>query len=103
MDEARLRIASNNTIQTIFSTQDIVECSNYSQGCEIGFPYLVSGKYGEDYGVIEENCNPYTGKDGKCGILNTLFRIQNNKFNKCYFKYWLHSRILKQINNYSYY
>jgi cathepsin C len=74
MDEARLRIASNNTIQTIFSTQDIVECSNYSQGCEGGFPYLVSGKYGEDYGVAEESCNPYTGKDGKCSTLASCKR-----------------------------
>jgi cathepsin C len=66
MNEARLRIATNNTVQTIFSTQDIVECSEYSQGCDGGFPYLIGGKYAEDFGLADEECNPYTGKDGSC-------------------------------------
>ena len=34
-------------------------------GCEGGFAYLIAGKYAEDFGVVEESCNPYTGKDGK--------------------------------------
>ena len=32
MNEARLRIASNNSIQLTFAPQDIVDCSKYSQG-----------------------------------------------------------------------
>jgi len=32
MNEARLRIASDNSIQLIFAPQDIVDCSRYSQG-----------------------------------------------------------------------
>ena len=80
MDEARIRIASNNTIQTVFSTQDIVVCSNYSQGCEGGFPYLVSGKYGEDYGLVEESCNPYTGQDGVCNTKSTCKRQYLTKY-----------------------
>jgi len=32
MNEARLRIASNNSIQLTFAPQDIVDCSEYSQG-----------------------------------------------------------------------
>ena len=35
-------------------------------GCDGGFPYLVAGKYAEDYGLVLEKCNPYKGKDGKC-------------------------------------
>lgn len=66
MHEARIRIKSNNTLQTVFSTQDIVECSRYSQGCDGGFPYLVAGKYAEDYGIVEDSCNPYKGLDGAC-------------------------------------
>lgn len=54
--EARLRIKTKNQNLTVFSTQDIVECSNYSQGCEGGFPYLVAGKYAEDYGIVDESC-----------------------------------------------
>lgn len=67
MNEARLRIVSNNTIQMSFSPQDIVDCSFYSQGCAGGFPYLIGGKYSEDFGLVEESCNPYTGRQtGKC-------------------------------------
>jgi len=66
MAEARVRIQTNNTQQPIFATQDIVECSEYSQGCSGGFPYLIGGKYAEDFGLVQEACNPYTGKDGTC-------------------------------------
>lgn len=65
MFEARLRVLTNNSDTRILSTQDIVSCSEYSQGCEGGFPYLVS-KYAEDFGVIEEKCYPYEGKDSQC-------------------------------------
>jgi len=47
MNEARLRVKTLNANQTIFSTQDIVECAQYAQGCDGGFPYLISGKYAE--------------------------------------------------------
>ena len=63
MLEARVRLMSNNSMQPVFSTQDIVSCSEYSQKCEGGFPYLIAGKYGEDFGVVEESCLPYTGHD----------------------------------------
>ena len=52
MNEARLRVQTNNTVTTIFSTQDIVECCRYSQGMcwlsktkEYNTPYIIhSGK-----------------------------------------------------------
>jgi len=50
----------------VFSTQNIVSCSVYSQGCEGGFPYLIAGMYGQDFGVIEEETYPYVGNDTKC-------------------------------------
>lgn len=64
--EARIRLLTNNTQRPVFSPQDVVECSDYSQGCEGGFPYLVAGKYAQDFGVVPEECNPYKGKDGSC-------------------------------------
>jgi cathepsin C len=66
MMEARIRIASNMQKQPVISTQDVVSCSQYSQGCEGGFPYLVAGKYGRDYGLLEEACYPYVGSDSAC-------------------------------------
>ncbi|XP_041360896.1 dipeptidyl peptidase 1-like [Gigantopelta aegis] len=66
MYEARQRIVTNNTVQLVFSTQDVVSCSQYSQGCEGGFPYLVAGKYGQDFGLIEDSCFPYSARDEPC-------------------------------------
>ena len=66
MMESRLRILTNNTLQVVLSPQDVVGCSKYSQGCEGGFPYLIAGKYAEDFGAVEESCFPYTGKDSNC-------------------------------------
>ena len=36
MFEARVRILSNNTKTPVLSTQDVVSCSEYAQGCEGG-------------------------------------------------------------------
>lgn len=66
MIESRLRVATKNDLQINLAPQDIVSCSSYSQGCEGGFPYLVAGKYAQDYGVVAEDCNPYTGQDSTC-------------------------------------
>ena len=43
MMESRLRILTNNTLQVVLSPQDVVSCSEYAQGCEGGFPYLIAG------------------------------------------------------------
>jgi len=67
MIEARMRLVSNNTIQPSYSPQDIVDCSEYSQGCDGGFPYLIGGKYTEDFGLVDETCYPYKGLTQKCG------------------------------------
>lgn len=72
--EARVRVQTNNKKKPVFSTQDIVECSSYSQGCEGGFPYLIAGKYAEDYGLVEESCNTYKGVDGQCHTDKTCSR-----------------------------
>jgi len=72
MLEARVKIATKNTKDFVFSTQDVVSCSLLSQGCEGGFPYLVAGRYAKDYGVVEETCNPYIGKDGACSTKTCL-------------------------------
>ena len=70
MMESRLRIITNNTLKVVLSTQDIVSCSEYSQGCDGGFPYLIAGKYAQEFGVVEEECFPYKGEDTAC-ILET--------------------------------
>jgi len=65
MLEARVRVLTNNTLQPILSPQHVVSCSEYSQGCDGGFNYLVS-KFGEDFGIFEEVCYPYEGTGSAC-------------------------------------
>jgi len=72
MLEARVKIATKNTNNFVFSPQDVVSCSPLAQGCEGGFPYLIAGRYAKDYGVVEEECNPYQGKDGECSTKTCL-------------------------------
>ncbi|KAF0293795.1 Dipeptidyl peptidase 1 [Amphibalanus amphitrite] len=79
--EARVRILTNNTRRSVFSPQDIVSCSEFSQGCSGGFPYLIAGKYGMDYGVVVEACNPYMGKDTEnCTTDETCRRVYTYQY-----------------------
>jgi len=63
--EARIRIASNNRLKPLLSPSSVLACSRYNQGCFGGYPYLV-GKFGKEFGFVEENCQPYTETDDKC-------------------------------------
>nr|CAD7256486.1 unnamed protein product [Timema shepardi] len=68
MLESRLRVRTNNQLQVTLSPQDIVSCSHLAQGCAGGFPYLIAGKYGKEFGVVEETCIPYSGRDDNCPL-----------------------------------
>ncbi|XP_066475809.1 dipeptidyl peptidase 1 [Tiliqua scincoides] len=73
MLEARIRIHSNNTQTPVLSPQQVVSCSEYSQGCDGGFPYLIGGKYTQDFGVVEEECFPYVGTDSPCTLKQNCY------------------------------
>ncbi|XP_063060825.1 dipeptidyl peptidase 1 [Engraulis encrasicolus] len=74
MLESRVRIQTNNTHTPIFSPQQVVSCSQYSQGCDGGFPYLI-GKFVQDFGIVEENCFPYKGVDSECSVPASCGRV----------------------------
>uniref|UniRef100_A0A8C6TXV0 Dipeptidyl peptidase 1 n=1 Tax=Neogobius melanostomus TaxID=47308 RepID=A0A8C6TXV0_9GOBI len=80
MLEARIRILTNNTQTPILSPQQIVSCSEYAQGCDGGFPYLI-GKYVQDFGVVEESCFPYVAKDTPCGDTQKCRRTYAAQYN----------------------
>ena len=50
MNEARIRVMTNGTQTPVFSTQDIVECSEYSQGLYLyrSFQKPISGSLSLD-------------------------------------------------------
>ncbi|XP_012869540.1 PREDICTED: dipeptidyl peptidase 1 isoform X1 [Dipodomys ordii] len=80
MLEARIRILTNNSQTPVLSPQEVVSCSQYAQGCEGGFPYLIAGKYAQDFGVVEEACFPYTGTDSPCKLKEDCFRYFSSEY-----------------------
>lgn len=65
MLDSRFKIHSNAAMEKWFSPQDVISCSKYSQGIKGGLNYLAS-KYAEDFGLVEENCFPYSGVTQPC-------------------------------------
>jgi len=63
--EARIRILSNMADKTLLSSQAVVSCSIYNQGCDGGYPYLVA-KHAQDFGLVPNGCMHYMGEDGTC-------------------------------------
>jgi len=78
MYEARARVQTDNQWQPLFSEQEIVSCSAYSQGCNGGFPYLIS-KYAQDFGIVDTSCMAYNASDVECTseyLDNSCFRYK---------------------------
>ena len=63
--ESRIRIKTNNRLKPTLSPSSPVGCSRYNQGCQGGYPYLV-GKFGKEFGFVEDSCHPYEENDEKC-------------------------------------
>jgi len=47
---SRVRIKTKNKVKPHYSVENVLHCSEYSQGCHGGYGYLV-GKYAQDYGA----------------------------------------------------
>jgi cathepsin C len=63
----RLRVLTKGSDRTVLSPQNVVSCSDYNQGCEGGYPFLV-GKFGEDIGFVPQYCEHYTAEDSACRV-----------------------------------
>eukprot|EP00753_Platysulcus_tardus_P008893 PLAT1687.1.p1 GENE.PLAT1687.1~~PLAT1687.1.p1 ORF type:complete len:548 (-),score=240.10 PLAT1687.1:74-1660(-) len=61
----RQRIASKLGKTQRYSPQDVVSCSDYNQGCDGGYPYLV-GKYAREFALLTEECHRYSEDDDSC-------------------------------------
>lgn len=60
--EMSIRIQSQLAEKIFLSPQDVVSCSQYSEGCSGGYEYLV-GKYAADHGLAELRCMAYPPED----------------------------------------
>lgn len=67
MLESRLKILTNNTYTDSLSVQYLISCSFYTEGCSGGYPTLLH-KFIQEFGIISEDCMPYTGSESKCSL-----------------------------------
>jgi len=63
--ESRLRVQTNNKDQTLLSKQFPLACNFYSEGCDGGYPVLVS-KFLQEFEAVPESCFEYTESTNKC-------------------------------------
>lgn len=63
--ESRLRIMTDLKDSTTFSTQHIISCNFYTQGCEGGYAILV-GKFLNEFEILPESCLPYESAETQC-------------------------------------
>jgi len=64
---ARHKIATKDPEAVPFSINYPLFCSEYNQGCNGGYGFLVA-KWSEDVGMVPATCARYNVNDGKCGI-----------------------------------
>jgi cathepsin B len=60
----RFCIASKGQVNVVLSPEDLVECDKTDHGCQGGNP-LFSWVYLKYYGIVTDECRPYTSADGK--------------------------------------
>ena len=65
MLESRLYLQSMGRVSMRLSTQFLVSCGYYTEGCEGGYPILVN-RFISEFGVPEEACFPYEGREVAC-------------------------------------
>lgn len=65
MLESRLRILTNKEFNKELSTQYLLSCSFYTEGCDGGFPTLLN-KFIYEFGLVSDECVPYKGRTTEC-------------------------------------
>ena len=68
MLESRLRIQSKKNKDIKLSIQYAVACNFYTEGCNGGFPTLVS-KFISEFGIPSESCLKYSATDDNCAAV----------------------------------
>eukprot|EP00658_Telonema_sp_P-2_P034528 TRINITY_DN251_c0_g1_i1.p1 TRINITY_DN251_c0_g1~~TRINITY_DN251_c0_g1_i1.p1 ORF type:complete len:650 (+),score=144.11 TRINITY_DN251_c0_g1_i1:218-2167(+) len=98
MIEARVRIKTGNRHKPQLSVQEVLSCSEYSQGCHGGFPYLVA-KYAQDYGMVSEAAEPYEGrKHVKCNKrAKSRVRVVDYGYVGGYYGACNHKKMLREL------
>jgi len=98
MLESRVRVATKNAHKPKLSIQEVLSCSQYSQGCHGGFPFLVA-KYSQDYGMVANQDESYKGrKNVKCNKqAKAKVRAKDYGYVGGYYGACNHKKMLREI------
>jgi cathepsin C len=64
---ARNKIRAGSTAEPDFSVSFPLYCSEYNQGCDGGYGFLMS-KWNEDVGLVPSSCLPFSTGGGSCAV-----------------------------------
>jgi len=100
MIQSRIRIKTKNRVKSDLSSQKVLSCSEYSQGCKGGFPFLV-GKYSQDYGMTPKSQMSYIGARGvPCKAkTSTTARSTGYKYVGGYYGACNYKKMMKEIHS----
>jgi cathepsin C len=82
---ARNRVRANDPKEPSFSVSFPLYCSEYNQGCDGGYGFLMS-KWNEDVGLVPGHCAPFSQGGGSCKIApgcdlgNKRYRAHNHHY-----------------------
>jgi len=85
MEMAQARLKKKYDQDVKLSVQYSINCNYYNQGCEGGYPSLVT-KFGSEFQFVEESCLNYTATNGKCSDacdvskLDKVYKVTNYYF-----------------------
>lgn len=80
----RFCIASNNTVNVVLSPQDFVSCDWFDHGCNGGI-LTTSWIYLRFFGLVTDECKPYTSADGKvawCPLFKKQCTAEGQEYKK---------------------
>jgi len=82
---ARNRIRAGSVSEPSFSVSFPLYCSEYNQGCDGGYGFLMS-KWNEDVGLVPASCAPFSQGGGSCKVSpscdlgNKRYRAHNHHY-----------------------
>lgn len=102
MLSARLRIRQGNPDEEGFSEDFPLHCSEYNQGCNGGYAFLVS-RWSQDIGLLPKSCAAYSGTQGRCTLscdaasLKQRWRAANHHYVGGYYGAATEAEIMREL------
>ena len=95
----RFCIASEGKVNVVLSPQDMVSCDYFDHGCNGGI-LTASWMYLRLFGIVSDECKPYTSGDGKvesCPLFKSICRNESAVYKKYKAKNFYYLPTINQI------